>query len=327
MMPDNVTTIPSAAPWELALPDLSQCALVLAGHGSTLNADSSAPTYQHSDTLRARGIFAEIHECFWKEEPNFRNVLREVESKRIYIVPNFISSGYFTEQVIPREFGLTGPVTRAGDGREIFYCQAVGLHPSMTEVLLARARSVVAASVAARGPGNEIEDPARTCALFICGHGTSLNDNSLKIVHEQADIIRAMGVYAECHACAMEQKPLVADWRALTSLPNVVVVPFFISDGLHSYEDIPVLLGTREQGGLPYTQADNPWTEGDRRLWYANAIGTEPLVADVILAQISHFHADHADYFNGTDADAHNDDAYTHAHARPESHAASAALA
>ena len=41
----------------------------------------------------------------------------------------------------------------------------------------------------------------------------------------------------------MEEAPLVSDWRKLTETPNVVVVPFFISDGLHSYEDIPRLLG------------------------------------------------------------------------------------
>ena len=41
----------------------------------------------------------------------------------------------------------------------------------------------------------------------------------------------------------MEEPPLIADWATLTDTPNVVVVPFFISDGLHSYQDIPVLLG------------------------------------------------------------------------------------
>src|SRR5436189_94912 len=41
----------------------------------------------------------------------------------------------------------------------------------------------------------------------------------------------------------MEELPLVSDWRKLTKTRHVVAVPFFISDGLHSYEDIPVLLG------------------------------------------------------------------------------------
>ena len=41
----------------------------------------------------------------------------------------------------------------------------------------------------------------------------------------------------------MEEEPLIAKWDEFATQPNVVVVPFFIADGLHSYEDIPVLLG------------------------------------------------------------------------------------
>jgi sirohydrochlorin cobaltochelatase len=233
---------------------MRDAALLLLGHGSTLNADSSAPTYQHAEEIRRRNVFAEVHVGFWKEEPNFRQALRQTSCRTVYVVPNFISSGYFTEQIIPRELGLTGPITRIGE-QDVYYCQPVGLSPAMTDVLLKRAHEVVAASA-------EPCDPKNTC-LFICGHGTSLNDNSTKIIHEQAAIIRAHGLYADCQAVLMEQRPLVKDWRTLTPCPNVIVVPFFISDGLHSYEDIPVLLGLthnmREKG---FT---NPHREGMRR--------------------------------------------------------------
>ncbi len=261
---------------------MRDAALLLLGHGSTLNADSSAPTYQHAEEIRRRGIFAEVHVGFWKEEPNFRQALRQTSCRTVYVVPNFISSGYFTEQIIPRELGLTGPITQIGE-QTVHYCNPVGLSPAMTEVLLKRAQEVVSAS-------DETCDPKRTC-LFICGHGTSMNDNSTKIIHEQVEIIRAHGLYADCQGVLMEQLPFVKDWRTLTDCPNVIVVPFFISDGLHSYEDIPVLLGLthnmREKG---FT---NPHREGGRRLWYATAIGTEPSIADVITSQIAQFEADH----------------------------------
>src|SRR5471032_2393407 len=263
---------------------IRDAALLLLGHGSTLNADSSAPTYQHAEAIRRRGVFAEVHVAFWKEEPNFRQALRQTDQQQVYVAPNFISSGYFTEQIIPRELGLTGPVTCLGK-QDIFYCQPVGLHPSMTEALLRRAGEVVAAS------GEKIPDPAKTACLFICGHGTSLNDNSTKIIHGQAEAIRARGLYADCQPVLMEQRPFVKDWRALTDCPDVVVVPFFISDGLHSFEDIPVLLGLthnmREKG---FT---NPHHEKERRLWYATAIGTETFIADVIVAQVRQFQNEH----------------------------------
>jgi sirohydrochlorin cobaltochelatase len=264
--------------------DLRDAALLLLGHGSTLNGDSSAPTHQHAEELRQRGLFAEVRVGFWKEEPNFRQALRQTSSPQVYVVPNFISSGYFTEQVIPRELGLGGPVTLLGR-QQVGCCAPVGLHPAMTEALLKKARDVVAES------GASIADPARTACLFICGHGTSLNDNSTKIIHERAAEIRALGLFADCQGVLMEQKPFVKDWRTLTDCPDVIVVPFFVSDGLHSYEDIPVLLGLTHN--VKEATFANPHGEGDRRLWYATAIGTACSMADLILAQVEDFRREH----------------------------------
>ena len=256
---------------------LRDSALLLLGHGSTLNADSSAPTYQHAEEIRLREIFAEVHVGFWKEEPNFRQSLRQTNCARVYVAPNFISSGYFTEQVIPRELGLTGELSRLGN-QEVIYCEPVGLHPAMREALLKRASEVVSTS------NEKIFLPERTACLFICGHGTSLNDNSTKIIHEQANAIRALGLYADCQAVLMEQTPFVKDWRTLTSCPDAIVVPFFISDGLHSFEDIPVLLGLTDN--VREKAFQNPHREGNRRLWYSSAIGTEDFLADVIVSQV-----------------------------------------
>ena len=279
---------------------IRDAALLLLGHGSTLNADSSAPTYQHAEEIRRRGVFAEVHVAFWKEDPHFRQALSQTRRRQVYVVPNFISSGYFTEQVIPRELGLTGPVTRLGE-QDVFYCQPVGLNPEMTGALLRRAGEVVAASHA------EISDPAKTACLFICGHGTSLNKNSTKIIHEQAELIRAHGLYADCQAVLMEQRPFIRDWRTLTDCPDVIVVPFFISDGLHSFENIPVLLGlTHNVKARGFT---NPHREKGRRLWYATAVGTEAFLADVILAQVRQFQAAHLVSRKGQNG--------RHAHRRP----------
>lgn len=86
--------------------EFADAALVLVGHGSTLNAESAAPTYQHADELRQRGTFAQVVETFWKQEPYLPGVLRGVFAPRVFVVPLFISEGYFTEEVIPRELGL-----------------------------------------------------------------------------------------------------------------------------------------------------------------------------------------------------------------------------
>jgi sirohydrochlorin cobaltochelatase len=68
-------------------------------------------------------------------------------------------------------------------------------------------------------------------------------------------------------------------------------VPFFISDGLHSQEDIPVLLGAtpdevqaRFQRGEPTWI--NPTTLHGKRVWYGRCIGSAPLLADVVLDRV-----------------------------------------
>jgi len=262
-------------------------ALVIAGHGSTVNPDSSAPTFDHAEELVRRGVFGEVHCCFWKEEPSFQQVWHMVDRDEIYVVPNFISEGYFTRTVIPRELGLDGPITRR-DGRVIKYCEPVGNHSRMTELLLRRAAEVA--------PGI---DPRET-TLIIVGHGTDLNENSAVAAKREVERIAALGRYGEVLNAYMEEEPLIAKWHKLAAHPNVVVVPFFISDGLHSYEDIPVLLGIADASlGAASENAKevfqrNPYRLRGRTLYYASAIGTESLFAEVILEQVTAFDAQHA---------------------------------
>ena len=91
----------------------------------------------------------------------------------------------------------------------------------------------------------------------------------------------------------MEEVPFIADWRRNTSQKRVVVVPFFIADGLHSYQDIPVLLGIESGPTGAASQQEvfrrNPYFLDGRELYYASAIGTEPLMADVILDTVERF--------------------------------------
>jgi sirohydrochlorin cobaltochelatase len=254
--------------------------LVLVGHGSTLNPDSSAPTFQHADEIIRRGLFAEVHCTFWKEEPGLREILRMVEGEEVYVVPNFISEGYFTETVIPRELEISGPITHHA-GKIIKYCEPVGNDPRMVDLLLRRAGEAAP------------NIPKDQSSLLIVGHGTSLNEKSAEAAQSQVRAIRVKGLYAEVSEAYMEESPFIADWRQNTSQPNVVVVPFFIADGLHSYQDIPVLLGIESSPTVAASQQEvfrrNPYHLHGRTLYYASAIGTEPLMADVILDTIDRF--------------------------------------
>jgi sirohydrochlorin cobaltochelatase len=264
--------------------------LLIVAHGSTVNPDSSAPTLAHAAEIRRRKVFADVGCAFWKEEPSLRDALflfDPAKIREVYVVPNFISEGYFTQTVVPRELELIGPITKRSNGEIWKYCEPVGNHPMMTELLLKRARQV--ASDAA---------PEET-SLLIVAHGTDLNENSAVAAKREVEKIRSLGKYAEVLNVYMEESPLVSDWRKLAKTHNVVVVPFFISDGLHSYEDIPVLLGMvvaagvdrGRRGSTPQATApneifqSNPYKIDDRSLFYAPSIGTDPGFADIIIEQ------------------------------------------
>ncbi len=266
-------------------------ALLIVGHGSTVNPDSSTPTLAHAAEIRRRQVFAEVQCCFWKEEPSLRDALflfPDRGIREVYVVPNFISEGYFTQTVIPRELELSGRVTERIEGQIWKYCEPVGNHPLMTELLLDRARAVA--------PGV----PENETSLLIVGHGTNLNENSAIAAKREGEAIRALHRYATVLNTYMEEPPLIADWAELTDTPNVVVVPFFIADGLHSYEDIPVLLGIeaapagsaseRQRAGEVFRR--NPHQLHGRALYYASSIGTDPRFADIIIDQARAFDRD-----------------------------------
>ncbi len=235
--------------------DYSSSALLIVAHGSTVNPDSSTPTLAHAWEIRRRKVFVDVECAFWKEEPSLRDALflfDPAEVREVYVVPNFISEGYFTQTVIPREDAA----------------------------------------------------PAET-SLLIVAHGTDLNENSAVAAKREAERIRGLAKYADVLNVYMEEPPLVSDWQKLTTTTNVVVVPFFISDGLHSYEDIPRLLGiaskrstrlrspkrltARQATTSPATRGEvfrhNPYQIDGRWLFYAPSIGTDSGFADIIIDQ------------------------------------------
>ena len=263
-----------------------EAALLIVGHGSTENPDSSTPYFDHATEIRKRGLFAEVHCCFWKEEPSMREALYMIDAEEVYIVPDFISEGYFTRDVIPRELELAGPTTQV-HGKTLHYCDPVGIHPSMTSLILQRTEEVA--------PGV----PPEESTLFIVGHGTGLNKNSTKAIRDQVELIQTLpeNRFASVQDTYMEEAPLISEWDQLADTPNVIVVPFFIADGLHSYQDIPVMLGFEKEEGKAASQKEvfrrNPYMLRDKTLYYSAAIGAEPLMADVILDQIATFDAQH----------------------------------
>jgi sirohydrochlorin cobaltochelatase len=269
-------------------------ALVIVGHGSHRNPASDEPAFAHADRIRETGAFEEVREAFWKEEPSPREVLRTVASGEIYVVPLFVSEGYFTEEVIPRELRLEGwdpalwdstgtsashaTLTDADTGKAVHYTGPVGTHDAMTDVIVRRAESVTGDPDV--GPG---------FGLAVVGHGTKRNANSAKAIRYHADRIRERDRFSEVRALYMDEEPEIDDVADHFDTEDVIIVPLFIADGYHTREDIPEDVGLT---GDYRTGWETPATVDGTRIWYAGAVGTEPLMADVVLERAADAGAD-----------------------------------
>jgi sirohydrochlorin cobaltochelatase len=269
----------------------ADAALVLLGHGTATNAGSSAAVFQHAAELRRRRWFGEVREAFWKQAPRLTEVLAGLEAPRVFVVPLFASEGYFSERLIPGALGLQPPGAAARSrvrqegGQRLFYCKPVGTHEGMTGVLLARAREVAAQFPFPRAPA-----PADT-TLFVAGHGTGRDEHSRQAVERQAQLIGGLGLYAEVRAVFLEEEPRLHGCWKLAQTSQVIVVPFFISEGLHVQEDIPVLLGEakavvqqRLRQGRPAWS--NPAQRGGQRVWLSPSVGTDPRLAEIIVERV-----------------------------------------
>lgn len=257
---------------------MTEQALVIAAHGSHRNPDSALPTLSHAEAIRDRGCFDQVRTAFWKESPSFRDVLRTVDTETAYVVPLFVSQGYFVDQVLPREFDL-GMDDLAGESTapEMVYTDPVGTHSAMTDVIAARARRY-------------LDDvPEEAAALAVVGHGTERNPKSAKAVYDHVEALREQTDFAEVDALFMDEAPAVEDILDEFDADDIAVVPLFIADGFHTRDEIPELLGITDdpRSGYPV-----PGTVDDRRIWYTSAVGTDRLVPDVILERAGDAGAD-----------------------------------
>jgi sirohydrochlorin cobaltochelatase len=265
--------------------NFSDAALVVLGHGTVENENSAAPVFQHAAELRHRKIFREVSEAFWKQEPQIKKVLAEISAPRIFIAPLFVSEGYFASQIIPETLGFDVSRVSRLASRILIYCKPIGTHDSMTKVILSRADEIVKKFPFPRLPKNS------DITLFIAGHGTEKNENSRKPIDRQVELIRAQNIYADVRAIFLEESPRISDCFEIAQTRNLVIVPFFISDGLHTQEDIPVLIGeakriVEQRISSGQSAWRNPTEKNGKLVWYSSAVGSATEMADVILERV-----------------------------------------
>ena len=204
---------------------LKETALILAGHGSTKNAESSRFTRETAHRIRGREIFGEVRSAFWKEQPSYADALQGLKTKKVVVVPWFLAKGYFTTKILAREFADL-------KGIECRLAEPIGSRPEILGHLRKRAERLL---------GLKSWSPSQV-SLLVASHGTPLHAGSRGAAVDLAEQLGRDG-YRTARAVFLEEEPKIADWRELIEEGPVVVLPHFLAGGLHGSEDVPELLG------------------------------------------------------------------------------------
>lgn len=240
--------------------------LVLLGYGSLQQASFAQGVYQLAEQVRALGVFDEVIEAFWYEEPSLRQVLRTVASTDVVIVPVLMGEGYLTQTVFPRELGLgfQGPVPPQGvarvfGGKTVRYTPPVGASPHLSRVVMARAYQAFADA-----------DPIDT-TLILLGQGG--NDNGVTSpLQDHAQRVAASGRFAAVQVWRLGDAALDR-WRQQVQTARAVIVPFFLNEQSFSVAQIERAMR------LGDASADGPL-----EIRLTEAVGTHPDMAQVVLA-------------------------------------------
>ena len=243
---------------------MSGLALILAGHGSHVSANTAGVVWSAVDQLRRLGAADEIAACFWKEEPAFAHVLDTVEADEVVVVPVFTARGYFTGEVIPAEMGLSGSVTIV-NGRKIHLTRPLGEHLGLQSIVDHQLQDTLKRYGLA---------PGDTAAAII-GHGTPRNRQSRDTARNQAERIRELDWLGEVVDVYLDDEPAIPSVYQTTRAPNIIALPYFLADGSHVGRDVPRALGIANLDSVNHVNG--------RRVYYCEPVGSDESICRVIL--------------------------------------------
>ncbi len=258
---------------------LRHTTLIIAGHGSSKSPNMARPARLHAQYIKDKNIFADVKTAFWKEDTKLKDALEGVTTKEVVIVPNLACSGHINQVVIPREMGLTGPLSVRGE-QIIHLCKPVGEHESLPALIGDRLKEVMRQRDLL---------PSQT-TVFLVAHG---NPNPDRPASHDTTLMMATRIYQHfpVHAILpafIEEKPFLHGWQKRTDSPNIVFLPFMIAAGTHGAKDIPNFVGvqpTEEQAEdmREHGKPAGPFQVGEQRLWLMRAMGSHPRIADFII--------------------------------------------
>ena len=243
---------------------MSATALILAGHGSHVSANTAGVVWRYVDCLRSWGVADEISAGFWKEAPAFSQALDAVAADNVVVVPVFTARGYFTSEVLPAEMGLNGALTLRA-GKTIHLTRPIGEHPHLASAVERQLRATMERFGLAPG----------SVAAAIIGHGTRRNRQSRDSARDQVGRIRELNWLGEVVDVYLDDEPDIPSVYRRTRAPNIIALPYFVAEGSHVRHDIPRALGI--------AALDSVNRVNGRSVYYCEPVGIDESMPHLIL--------------------------------------------
>ncbi|MEO1165377.1 MAG: CbiX/SirB N-terminal domain-containing protein [Chloroflexota bacterium] len=245
-------------------------ALILAGHGSHILPKTAGVVWGYVDALRELGVADEITATFWKEQPEFSQVLKTIQADMVVIVPLFTASGYYVNKVIPTEMNLNGAITER-DGRTFHLTASLGEYPAIAGVVQKRVIDAL----------REANLSASETAVAIIGHGTPRSNTTQLTTKAQVQAITDLNIVSHVLDAYLDDDPNIPSIYERTDASNLIIVPFFLAQGSHVAIDVPEALGV--------TYGDYPAQVNGRTIYYTPPIGTDDVIIRFILEMVAPF--------------------------------------
>jgi uroporphyrin-III C-methyltransferase len=238
-------------------------ALVLAAHGSRRDPAANALVRRMVESLRARRLFDEVAAAFHQGEPGFDTVLDELTAEEITVVPFFTSAGHYSEVVVPEALARNRRYAEVRLRRS----PPVGTHAGVAPLVARRVTELL----------RDEHLDRQAVALVVVGHGTRRHPDSRTATEQLAETLRRRRVAGHIVAAFIDDDPPVDAVISSLGLPNVLVVPFLIGGGAHTFEDIPRLVGL-----APGAAPRDGWA-GGRRFLIDTPVGSYPGLEEIVV--------------------------------------------
>ena len=215
------------------------CSLVLAAHGSTATKHCNDPLHEltaailQRQKIQRQGIqpaaaadlwIEKITPAFLQGEPQMTQVLESLPEGDVIVVPVMTSDGYYLRK-LPEKFACN----QNAEKFKFHLSSVFGMHAMIADEM----KSLVTNHLAS------FRLKPQETTVVVVGHGTRRNKTSGEATYRLTNTLADQFPQLNCLTGFLDQDPTAKSIASKITTPNTIILPFLISRGPHTTEDVP----------------------------------------------------------------------------------------